>query len=335
MKIPFRRILILASPFILILALIHSCYPLFPDKNRPRLVDSISYLSPKWFSNDRIIYIKWKERFGYVYGIIANLSVSGIRPQGAQYQICTSDLEGKNERVIRNFILKHRGGNDWQDEFFGTEGGVVPYYLDYNQKENLIVFSASSNSDLILLTADNKKIWRLKVDGYNPRLSPDGKKILYNRKSKIKDPTTGIVTESVDYSVWITNTDGSDNKIVFDFSAEAIWHPDGDKIIFYQNNFLKALNLINGIQEILFETNRFPESISKDASKIISGSVLYNFKTGQNEKIDNIPNNAIISPDGSKILGYPIDLPNIKVGLFDIKEQRSRKILIDHAVTLK
>ncbi|MDD5668897.1 MAG: hypothetical protein PHE58_02550, partial [Candidatus Omnitrophica bacterium] len=152
MKIPYRRILILASPFILILALIHSCYPLFPDKNRPRLFESISYLSPKWFSNDRIIYIKWKERDSYFYGFLASLSVSNRTTLGAEYQICTSDLEGKNEKVIRNFILKHQGGSDWQDEFFGTEGGVVPYYLDYNQKENLIIFSAPSNSDLILLT---------------------------------------------------------------------------------------------------------------------------------------------------------------------------------------
>ncbi|MDD2703620.1 MAG: hypothetical protein PHC33_06445, partial [Candidatus Omnitrophica bacterium] len=84
--------------------------PMFPHpalaERKPELSDMISYWSPQWLNNERIIYIKWIEHKKYRYGFIFDISNSGTLHLGEDYQVCTADLDGGNEKVIRTFSVR-------------------------------------------------------------------------------------------------------------------------------------------------------------------------------------------------------------------------------------
>jgi len=337
MKIPYRRILILASPFILILALIHSCYPLFPDKNRPREGESISYWSPVWVSNDRIMYIKWKERASYVYGFLANIADSGRTSLGVTYQICSSNLEGKNEKVIISFMFNKQKNDQEEIDLFKKLKGTVPRYLDYNAKKDLIVFSGDQGP-IFLLNGNGKGFHSFSdVQGFNPRISSDGNKLLYQKKTQgyVKNPVSQEEEYHLEYSFWIVNIDGTDNKKILTGSGNAIWYPDGNKVIFYRSPGVYILNLNDGSEEVLFSMFYEPFSITNDLSKIVLGRDIFDFKTKEKLKITNIPDGALFSPDGQKILGSPLNMPEVRIGIFNLKTQKTRKIFENCFKTLR
>ncbi|HSR49981.1 MAG TPA: S9 family peptidase [Acidobacteriota bacterium] len=80
--------------------------------------------------------------------------------------------------------------------------------------------------------AQDQEIQRLKLETYldfervsNPRISPDGKQVLYTRRwvNKMEDKWES--------EVWIMKTDGSYNRFLVK-GSDAQWSPSGDRILF-------------------------------------------------------------------------------------------------------
>ena len=71
--------------------------------------------------------------------------------------------------------------------------------------------------------------WEEVVDffsgGPGPQISPDGKQVIYSRRSIDK------VNDRWDSSLWIMNADGSRNRFLTK-GADARWSPDGTRIAF-------------------------------------------------------------------------------------------------------
>jgi hypothetical protein len=302
---------------------------LYASEERPILADRITYWSPEWFGNDRIIYIKQIEHMKHGYGLLAEISKGATEVIGEDHQICTVGLEGKNEQVIRSFSMKYRGGRySWTDDFFKGNGylHINNRYLSYNQKENLIAFSVDFNftNKIIVLTADGKKIWQLNVYGINPKISPDGKTILYRRGTEA----------TREKSIWLVNIDGTNNRKIVDNATNGIWHPDGERIIFYREPEVFILNLKDNKEEFLRKSWAPPLDISATGTKIVLGGVICDFNTKERILVKNTPRSARISPDETKVLGEPIEI-GAKIAVVNMDGTNLKKVLDDYSVVIK
>ncbi len=321
--------------------------PMFPQpafaEKRPVLSDMISYWSPQWLTNDRIIYIKWIEHKRYWYGFLADLSNSGTIHLGEDYQICSADLDGKNEKVIRAFSTRRdRKGIIGVDELLRqddggkTEGVLIPRMLSYNPAADLIAFSGQYNGGIIVMNGNGTDARRLDVDGYAPAISPDGKKILYHKAITTHERNEHGVSlrAHTEHSNWLVNSDGTDNRKIMDNATAAIWHPDGKRVIFYRDYDIYIFNLENNSEERLFEKMSPPIDIFPDGGKIFFGRGIYDFSSGKTVYLKNIPNSARISSDGSRVLGEPVDI-SAKIGVVNIDGTDLRGIFSDYAITIK
>ena len=126
--------------------------------------------------------------------------------------------------------------------------------------KGFIVWSSSrSNSkhDLWTMNADGTDPKRLtKTDDVDwfPRISPDGKKILFTRSKG------GWVTENDaeffdKWDIWTINTDGSDEKKVIENACWGVWQPDGKNVVFARGTQAISKNLENGEEKILLDGN--------------------------------------------------------------------------------
>lgn len=319
------------------------------NAKNPVLTDQVTYWSPEWFGNDRIIYIKEIEHKKHSYGLLADISKGGSVLIGEDYQICTADLDGKNEQVIRTFSMKRPLGWDanevWTDDFFKGKGyrRINTDYLSYNPRDNLIALTYAINEaqKIIVLTADGKKIWQIDVGGINPKISPDGKRILYHQeiRKNIPGPYSNVSTEK---SIWLVNIDGTDNRKIVDNATNGIWHPDGEKILFSRDAGIKYMPIFNEYllnlktQEItLFEVEDYmPIQWLTDGKKIFTTGGFFDIETKKHIFIKNLPNGPRISPDGERIIGDPVNIEG-RVGIVNIDGTNLRKIFDNYHITIK
>jgi len=295
--------------------------------------EGATYWSPEWFGNDRIIYIKEVTYYKDLPFWLRDISESASVITGLDYQICTANLEGKDEKIIRTFSMRKGWpdtGEKWTDDFFKGKEGMDLRTLNYSSKANLIVvsgFSGNNTTQMIVLTVDGKKIWNLGLEGSNPKFSPDGKQILYFKhiKTFIKNKKGMVEKVTGNKSLWLVNADGTNNRKMVDNAANGIWHPNGEKIIFYREPEVCLFNLKNHKEEFLYESFAMPIDLSPSGTRFILGKTICDFSTRQSLHIKNVPNSARFSPDERKILGSPVEIDGI-VAIVDIDGNNLKKV---------
>ena len=98
--------------------------------------------------------------------------------------------------------------------------------------EGIIVWSSSrvGNHKIFAMDADGQNTRQVtkgnKTDWY-PRLSPDGKKILFTR-SKLDWTSETNANFPERWDTWLVNVDGSGEKLLVPNSTWATWRPDGE-----------------------------------------------------------------------------------------------------------
>lgn len=102
----------------------------------------------------------------------------------------------------------------------------IPFYLTFVFFLFLPLLTGAKDSNKNHY--DGMDIFKLEYVS-DPRISPNGKKIIYTRRSN------DIMTDKTRSSLWMINSDGSQNRPLFDHrhhSSTARWSPSGDRIVF-------------------------------------------------------------------------------------------------------
>ncbi|MBI3008477.1 MAG: hypothetical protein HYY56_03020, partial [Candidatus Omnitrophica bacterium] len=153
---------------------------------KPKGGEGISYWSPAWLNNERIIYTKQVETVKFNYGWLAEIGNNTSERIWTDYFICTMDLNGEDEKILKQFRFVEAGVEGSMPRYYIIEGDkkikipdmIAPHMESgYSCNKDLIVFSSGT---IYTMKPDGSEFKDIGVEGINPRISPDGKLILYD-----------------------------------------------------------------------------------------------------------------------------------------------------------
>jgi Tol biopolymer transport system component len=234
-----------------------------------------------------------------VIAALSSLKVSAFMPrvvavvaeEPEKYNLYLMDLDGKNREKIHaaeSFLLSiHWVSPDGATVYFGGIGG--------NRQIGI----------------DGKNLGGMMFAGYDPRLSPDGEKVVFTN-----------LTYSFETCLYMMNPDGTDVTQLTEekqgIRDEApSWSPDRKKIVFTRNNKLWLLDLDSKEEQELAipfpELSCYYPRWSPDGKKIafIGGNLIdqdiyvMDLQTGETTPITDdghIKRSLLWTPDGKKLV---------------------------------
>lgn len=259
-------------------------------------VEAAEYASPAWMDNEHIICVKYvdisKRRLFKWFGDITDAMYVGVRHE---IQIVSMDIEGKNEKVIKNIIIDRPGlSYKWREEVF--KGVHRIYDFSYNQNRKLIAFATHNGTKgiIFIMTLDGKVVKKIE-EGGQPRWSLDGTKLLYASEGPI---------------IWIWDITTDTNYKLIENAIKGVWSPDGKKIAFsrrvnHQHDvFIYDLETKEEsyLEKLSKKGAAYVEDWSPDGKILAAQNGLFSLE-GESLRIKNTPYNVRWSPDGKRIVG--------------------------------
>lgn len=265
------------------------------------------YASPAWMDNEHIICVKYvdisKRRLFKWFGDITDAAVVGVRHE---IQIVSMDVEGNNEKVIKNIIIdRPRLSYKWREEIF--KGVLRINSISYSPKKKIVAFSTHGfTRALFIIKEDGIGTEKIAESAGGMAFSPDGRFLEYNSKGKS----------------WLYDLDTGEHKVLIEDALGGPWSPDGEWIYYilqgdHTNNFKKSLNIINvktgkkltiedaGSVNWSLKDSKFTYTVSKKTEQGYTIS-LYLSKLTDNEivTVDSVPNasSGLWNPEGDTIL---------------------------------
>jgi len=321
---------------------------------RPRYTDYIYYRNPAWLSNEKIVFVKTTNHRNNQYDWISSASDSMQDSIKDEIQICSMDIDGSDEKVIKNIVINYTFPSRtmrWEDKTFEGVTGIS--YISVNCKRQLIAFSVNcfDKRALYLMNFDGTNIREITYDGYEPKLSPDGTKILYGTARNYVNPKHESIKKDLrseewhrvsnlrDYyiyedTLWLMDADGGNKeKIVSDNRIYTFaWHPDGERIIYVNDKDMKKY-IVSLSDKSKEEFSLLPrEQISEGAKIIVVGRGIYYDPSSLFLKLKNIPSEAQFSPDGTRLVGGPMGNINAAIGVVNTDGIWLRALKIDSKV---
>lgn len=282
----------------------------------PRYSESIYYSSPNWMSNERIIYVKKISHYSHHSDFLAQLSNGTVILEKAEFQICTMDTEGGNEKILRSIRVNYRKfpGYKEKDKIFRFKIKNIGY-LAYHPIKNQIVFSAAY--DTFAMDKDGSNLRCIIKDGVAVDFSPDETTVIYSPvyyKIYIAPKVTRKVIDKYrEIEFWVMDFETGEKWQFPEFVKSPRWYSSGEKILYLTQKIRDSrsrkfyiMNL-DGTGKEEFFTNKFPEDWSSDGNKIIFHRSIYDVKTKTYLKVDNISSRlggVYFSPDATKIVGF-------------------------------
>lgn len=200
--------------------------------------------------------------------------VFSIAMSDGMFQVATSSVDGSNLQVIPSSTPGWADTVDWTADdssfiyAFGDDMCVsdsMPCVLNSTWSEQLWQMDADGSSQRLIGNPDT-------LD-WEPRVSPDGSEVVFNRWT---DNTAS------EFSIWIRDLDTGEERQVRDRTNKPEhpdWSPDGEWIIY--NTFANdgALEQIERIRaddphakpEVLYQDHGYKAAYSPDGSRIVFG----------------------------------------------------------------
>jgi len=172
--------------------------------------DEIRYFAPSWTSDGKICFIKEIKNNSKTENIPwpISLLVLGLSETNnfgePEYYLCTMDIDGSNKREIAKMPKGYKPEQiSWarNNTIVVLSGRIFEKGIEKNVKIAVIIISS----------AEFKYI----ANGIMADVSPDGSKIVYVNKG-----------------IWISNIDGSNQKIIQNSGTHPLWSPFGEMIAF-------------------------------------------------------------------------------------------------------
>jgi hypothetical protein len=208
--------------FVLFLILLSGCNPFIKTWEEI----SIGYGYPSWTQDNKIVFLEEIGKYRYKKDIIEWwLERGGITVEPLWEEVWLWEVD-----TLQNY---QRIGRVWRME---------------KPKRARWITNTSSSGEWVVIGVWNSsredefpEIWKIKRDGTGakiigsgvyPDLSPDGKKVVYQKKYWDKEKE-----EEVGQGIWIMNIDGkNDHQIVNDEEAMCpAWRSDGGRILYQAN----------------------------------------------------------------------------------------------------
>jgi hypothetical protein len=186
--------------------------------------EGLYYRAPNWTSDGKIVFM----RDHYIQKFEQDPFWGGTRQIGGHQEIfvCEIDVDGSNFREVCKIVDEdfERGWNHIPISTSSAGDYIVISKEDWTKGEHY--------TEMFIMKRDGTGLKNLGEGSY-PDLSPDGKKIVYQK------PNQGL---------WIKNIDGSgDRQIVADENAmQPAWSPDNYRIAYvkFQQELLIVIDTI-------------------------------------------------------------------------------------------
>ncbi len=296
---------------------------------KPKGGEGISYWSPAWLNNERIIYTKQVETVKFNYGWLAEIGNNTSERIWTDYFICTMDLNGEDEKILKQFRFVEAGVEGSMPRYYIIEGDkkikipdiiIPPLTQDYYScSKDLIVFSSGT---IYTMKTDGSELKKIGKGGY-ARLSPDGKLILYTATdpSAIEAYERYFKRHQGEFpneppppllgALWLINIDGTGKRKLVEPGTEGIWDPTGRKILYseglpgYDCHLLELGENYHVLSNKKFEWGGRIYDWSPDGKYVLAAGTRdtetwNHFKL---TKLAAIPTYPRLSPDGEKIVG--------------------------------
>jgi hypothetical protein len=275
----------------------------FVNCQRVRIYRDISYLYPNWTPDGKIIClerdVKLKTREYVLFMPGEDFWLLEVK-----YKVIEVDKEGNNFRQIA--IVANARGEDSYEEVNTSE----LYYLleevghpSLSCSSDKIVFSVWGRHyekyEMWIINRDGSGLKKLSDKGTYPDLSPDGKRVVYEK------PGEGI---------WIINADGTGDHQITNDPADCypIWSPSGDKIAFLRYGLYIVDTTGSNLQPIPASGVEFPDW-SWDGRYIVTGGrYIFDLQTMKEDTV-NLFSNPKFSPDGTMFVGGHTNIETINI----------------------
>ncbi len=124
------------------------------------------------------------------------------------------------------------------------KGKIVWSTSRVNSRHDIWIMNADGTDKKALTKSDN-------VDWF-PRISPDGKRVLFSRSKSGWVPETDAKFYDK-WDLWIIGIDGEDEKKVVENACWGTWRPDGKSIVFARGGKVFLHNMESGEETLLFD----------------------------------------------------------------------------------
>ncbi|MBI4379520.1 MAG: PD40 domain-containing protein [Nitrospinae bacterium] len=309
---------------------------------KPKGGEGISYFGAAWLNNERIIYTKQVETVKFHYGWLAEVANMTSELIRIDYYICTMDLNGEDEKILKQFsVTDPKGGGNIRRIFMVEDGKEVPLNTDtpqrpsiYSCSKDLIVFvahfsegGAGGAGPIYTMKPDGSELKQVVEKGGHARLSPDSKLILYTAADpkaveayeKYRDEFKREPPQGLPGSLWIINIDGTGKRKLVEPGRNGVWSPDGKKIAYWvmggitpegkrDYDYLYIIDSDGQNPTELTWKSNYPLEWTQDGSMILMEGGFYNISTNKSVKLPKLaqlPIEPRLSPDGEKIVGEP------------------------------
>jgi len=285
--------------------IIFSLLPIVLIATLAKVSEGAEYASPAWMDNEHIICVKYVDTVkGRFFGWFGDISDARNILTRQEIQIVSMDIQGKNEKVIKDIIIDYPGQSPkWREEIFKGVRRISNF--SYNQNRQRIAFG--TNAEIIfIISLDGKIAKKIAESAGGPYFSPDDNYLQYTSN----------------YKVWLYDLEGGNRRVLIENAGGGPWSPDGKKIVFSRKEKDRSWQYevyiydVETKKEVLFSSQIAYVEAWSPTGKLITGSRLLL--------------NPRVSPDGTKIVGEPHSDPIREkgrinyIGICDIDEKNLR-----------
>ena len=128
----------------------------------------------------------------------------------------------------------------------------------FRDLKGMVVWSSNrfGNHDILKMTLPDQKITRLTTDKHTetyPRISPDGKKLVFVRSHKEWQSQRDVKP----WDVWLKDLQTGEEKLLAKWGTAPDWSPDGKTIYFQRSpNQIIAYDLVSGKEAVFMESGK-------------------------------------------------------------------------------
>jgi len=250
--------------------------------------EGLYYRAPNWTSDGKIVFM----RDHYIQKFEQDPFWGGTRQIGGHQEIfvCEIDVDGSNFREVCKIVDEdfERGWNHTPISTSSAGDYIVISKEDWTKGEHY--------TEMFIMKRDGTGLKNLGEGSY-PDLSPDGKKIVYQK------PNQGL---------WIKNIDGSGDRQIVSEGSYPAWAPSINKIAFAGEQ-LYVVDTNGTILNALGTWKGIPDWTSSDTSKIIGyipgkgNGLIITIETGAVDTLFIKTGDGAgfkWSPDGSRVIGH-------------------------------
>ncbi len=187
-----------------------------------------------------------------------NLLVRGMKGPDAQYYLINT--ENKSAQNISGTFLANLDGVKFNpsnsDEAFALEGGILSK-INFSSKslqkfteQNIIYYTLSQDGNIYYIQQDKngtRSLWQAKTDFTGKAIITDGIPLSDGYDMKISSQNQRVALRTKDNTLYlITQEDNKEMLIVMGKDiSEFEWSPDGNRIIYKNNESVKDFELVD------------------------------------------------------------------------------------------